>query len=702
MQPPWYLRRNVLVTDHQSPIFTHPFLHPKGHFMIFNIGYLILVTALILAAFGAVVGMVGGLRRDPRLARSSFHAVYAVTGLALIASIILWYALMTDQFQVLYVWNHSERALPGFYKFAALWGGQAGSLLFWTLLLSGFSAAVALVYRNKQQALMPFVNAVLLLTSLFFLVLLVFAANPFELVGFAPPDGRGLNPLLQNYWMVIHPVMLYLGYVGLAIPFAFAVGALLSKRLGKEWVRIVRRWTLIPWMFLSAGIIMGSQWAYMELGWGGYWAWDPVENASFLPWLTGTAFLHSVIIQEQRGILKVWNVVLIWLTYFLVILGTFTTRSGILESVHSFAQSDVGIYFLGFLTLVLIGFLWLLFDRLPLLRDEQQIDSFASREAAFLANNWLFAAIAFATLWGTFFPMFSEIITGNRISVAAPFFNKVNGPLFLLLFLLMGIGPLLGWRRTSLEAMRKQFTWPLAVSVLAGIGFAFFSRNPFPVIGIAICVFVTAAIVQEYVRGVLARIRTNDENALVAVGQLMRRNGRRYGGYIVHLGIVMIGVAIIGNEFYQHTTNVTLAPGESATLAGYQLVYNGLETDRQSNLTEFGARLIVHDADSGAMLGSILPRRNIYDKTPDMPTSEVGLRMTLLEDVYVVLNGWEEGGSTATFTMYVNPLTIWMWIGGLTLVLGTLIATWPHPARRQAQVSYAGAGAGVLRGDARA
>jgi cytochrome c-type biogenesis protein CcmF len=432
--------------------------------MIFNFGYLLLVTALVIALFGTFAGYWGGRKRSANLATSSFHAVYAVAALVLGAAVILWYGLLADQFQLAYVWNHSERALPFFYKFSALWGGQAGSLLFWTLLISVYSVAVAIAFRNKQAALMPFVNATMLVTSAFFLVLLVFSVNPFHQYGFKPADGQGLNPLLQNYWMVIHPVMLYIGWVGLSVPFAFAVASLLSKKLGNTWVRIVRRWTLIPWMFLSAGIIMGSQWAYMELGWGGYWAWDPVENASFLPWLTATAFLHSIVIQERRGMLKVWNLVLVWLTYVLVILGTFTTRSGILESVHSFAQSDVGPYFLGFLIIIVFGFLWLLFSRMPLLRSENSIDSVLSREAAFLANNWLFTGIAFAVLWGTFFPMFSEIITGQRISVAAPWFNKVTGPLFLLLFVMMGVGPLLGWRRTSVDMLRKQFTWPLVVS----------------------------------------------------------------------------------------------------------------------------------------------------------------------------------------------------------------------------------------------
>jgi cytochrome c-type biogenesis protein CcmF len=650
--------------------------------MIFNVGYLVLVTALLLSAFGAAAGYWAGRQRNAKLIQTSFHAVYAVAGLVLIAAAILWYGLLDDQFQLVYVWNHSERALPDFYKFSALWGGQQGSLLFWALILSGYSAVVAFANRQRHQVMMPYVNAVMLATSLFFLTLLVFAANPFEQVSFVPPDGQGLNPLLQNYWMVIHPVMLYLGYVGMAVPFAFAAGALLSKRLDNDWVRTVRRWTLIPWMFLSAGIIMGSQWAYMELGWGGYWAWDPVENASFLPWLTGTAFLHSIIIQEQRGILKVWNVVLIWLTYFLVILGTFTTRSGVLESVHSFAQSDVGPYFLGFMILVVFGFLWLLFDRLPLLRDEQPIDSFVSREAAFMANNWLFAGIAFATLWGTFFPMFSEILTGDRISVAAPFFNKVNGPLFLLLVILMGVGPLLGWRRTSRTALVKQFRWPVVVGVATGLAIGIIWRTPYPAIGLGVCAFVTATIVQEYVRGVQARRITAGENALVAMGRLWSRNGRRYGGYLVHFGIVLIGVAVIGNTFYQTTTNATVARGESVEIGRYQLLYSGLQNTREANRTEIGARIMILDRASGTQIGSIMPRRNLYDKTPDMPTSEVGLRMSPIEDVYVVLNGWEDGGATATFTFFINPLTMWMWLGGIVLVIGTLIAAWPHPTRR--------------------
>ncbi len=654
--------------------------------MIFDIGYFILITALLLAAFGVVAGFWGGRQRNASLVESSFHAVYAVAMLVLLAALILWYGLLTDKFQVNYVWNHSEKALPTFYKFSALWGGQAGSLLFWTLILSVYSIVVAITFRRKQLGQMPYVNAVLLMTSGFFLTLLVFAENPFKQSGFLPPDGQGLNPLLQNYWMVIHPVMLYTGYVGLTVPFAFAMGALFSKSLGNQWVRTVRRWTLIPWMFLGAGILMGSQWAYMELGWGGYWAWDPVENASFLPWLTATAFLHSIIIQERRGILKVWNVVLIACTYFLVILGTFTTRSGIIESVHSFARSSVGMYFLVFLVISIATFVWLVFDRFPLLRSENEIDSISSRESAFLVNNWLFTGLAFSTLWGTFFPMFSEILTGRRISVNAPWFNKVNGPLFLLLLLMMGIGPLLGWRRTSAEVLRKQLTWPVLAALVFAAIFAYFSPRLYPTIGLSVCVLVLATIIQEFVRGVIARRTITGENPVTALFNLMRRNGQRYGGYIVHLAIVMIGVAVIGNTFYQSTTNVNLTTNQSVKLAGYTLTFTGLESAHTSNRTEFTAHLAL-TGPKGQALGNVSPGRNIYDKNPDQPTSEVGLRMSPGDDIYVVLNGWKDDGSSATFTIFVNPLTIWMWIGGVVLILGTLICIWPNPARQEERMT---------------
>ncbi|MFN8445078.1 MAG: heme lyase CcmF/NrfE family subunit [Caldilineaceae bacterium] len=657
--------------------------------MIFQLGYLLLIIALVLSAYGTIAGYVGGRQRSGALVQSSFHAVYAVAALVWAAAAILWYGLLNDHFEVSYVWNHSERALPVFYKFVAIWGGQDGSLLFWTLLLGIFSVTVALFFRNSQTAMMPFVNATMLATSCFFLVVLVFATNPFKLYNFVPNDGQGLSPLLQNYWMVIHPVMLYLGMVGLTVPFAFAVAALASKKLGNEWVRTIRRWTLVPWMFLSAGILMGSQWAYMELGWGGYWAWDPVENASFLPWLTATAFLHSILIQERRGILKTWNMALIGATFSLSILGTFTTRSGMINSVHSFAQSSVGWYFMIFWALVSLGFLASVIVRSRLLRDETTIESGLSREAAFLANNWLFAGIAFATLFGTYYSVFSEILTGRKQTLAAPYFNQAVAPLFLFLLLLMGIGPLLGWRTTSMQSIRTQLTWPFAVAIVFAAVFSIFSPRFFPILGLSICVLVAATIVQEYWRGVVARRAAHpQENAFIALLNLMQRNGQRYGGYIVHLGIVLLGVAVIGNSFYQTTTQKNLAIGESVTLSGFTFTYNGLEGVRASNRDEYVANVTITEAGNpNRVIGMSQPKRNVYDKAPDAPTSEVGLVMRPSEDLYVVLNGWEGRGESATFTIYINPLTVWMWVGGIVIILGTLICIWPHPKLRPVAVA---------------
>ena len=371
--------------------------------MLLDLGFPVLALALVVALVGIVLAMIGARRDDLALVASARNAVLAVAALVLLAAVLLWIALLTDQFQFEYVASHVERDLSPFYKFSALWGGQAGSLLFWTLILSGYSAFAMIGFRNQHRQLMPYVIATLLTTSAFFLVIVIFAANPFKKLGFMPADGTGLNPLLQNYWMVIHPIGLYLGYVGMAVPFAFAVAALAAKQLGNTWISSIRRWTLVPWLFLSLGILMGSQWAYIELGWGGYWAWDAVENASLLPWLTATAFLHSIVIQERRGMLKVWNLVLVFLTYELVLIGTFITRSGVIESVHAFALSNVGPLFLGFIALSIFGFLWLLLDRLPLLRSDNELDSMLSRESGFLFNNVVFVGIAFATFFGTTF-----------------------------------------------------------------------------------------------------------------------------------------------------------------------------------------------------------------------------------------------------------------------------------------------------------
>ena len=532
-------------------------------------------------------------------------------------------------------------------------------------------------FRNQHRQLMPYVIATLLTTTAFFLVIVIFAANPFKKLGFVPADGTGLNPLLQNYWMVIHPIGLYLGYVGMAVPFAFGVAALATKQLGNTWIRSIRRWTLVPWLFLSLGILMGSQWAYIELGWGGYWAWDAVENASLLPWLTATAFLHSIVIQERRGMLKVWNLVLVFLTYELVLIGTFITRSGVIESVHAFALSNVGPIFLSFIALSIFGYLWLLLDRLPMLRSDNELDSMLSRESGFLFNNVVFVGIAFATFFGTTFPMFSELLTGNKISVAAPWFNKVNGPILIVLLILMGAGPLLGWRRSTREALRANFQWPLlATAAVPVLLFVLGIRDALPLVGFALCTFVLATIVQEFARGASARRRITGESWLRALINLTQKNQRRYGGYIVHLGIIMMALGIIGNTFFQLETQGTLKRGESLTIKNYVLTYQGLRQVAQPTHTEVLAPLMV--TRDGKNIGVVQPQKNLYFKTPDQPTSEVGLRIFPAEDLYAVLAGWEGNGESASFKVFVNPLMIFLWLGGLVLALGTLTSLWPH------------------------
>ena len=528
---------------------------------ITDIGYIAMILALVLSVYGFVVSLYGARRNMPDLIASGRNATYVVGALVLTAAITLWYALLTNQFQIEFIATHSERNLPTFYKISALWGGQAGSLTFWTLLLSGFAVAATWFFREEQPSLRPYVNAVLLGAIFFFVLVVLFAANPFEKLWrvngqivaavfqpagatlFRPADGQGLNPQLQNYWMVIHPVMLYLGFVGMTVPFAFAVAALASGQLGNTWIRLIRKWTLAPWVFLTIGVIMGSQWAYVELGWGGYWAWDPVENASLLPWLTATAFLHSIMIQERRGMLKVWNVVLIWLTWELTIFGTFLTRSGVIESVHSFALSPIGPMFAVFIVATLAAFLPLLIWRLPLLKSENQLDSVISRETAFLTGNLLFVVIMLATLLGTLFPTISEWVTGNKMSLNAPYFERVNGPIFLVLLILMGAAPLLAWRRSGSETLRRNFLIPIIAALVSlPLLFAFGVRNPAGFVGVGILTFVLAGIIQEYVRGMQARREATREPPATAMVNIVRRNGRRYGGYIVHIGVLLIAL----------------------------------------------------------------------------------------------------------------------------------------------------------------
>ncbi len=667
-----------------------------------DFGYIVLLIAFLITIYGIVVSVLAARRNDPALAASGRNTIYVVSALILIATLAVVYMLAIDDFSNEYVASHSERALPMFYKIATLWGGQSGSLLFWSFLLAIYSSAMVASLWKKEPKRGPWLVATLLGVQLFFLIISLFASNPFNrlwvladgnTIGavfrpagaslFIPADGTGLNPLLQNYWMVAHPVFLYLGYVGLSLPFAYATASLFSGELDDSWVKRVRIWNLLPWMFLTIGIILGSQWAYLELGWGGFWAWDPVENASLIPWLTATAFLHSIMIQEHRGMLKVWNMILAFLGFWLAIVGTFITRSGIIDSVHAFAISSIGPLFLAFIVVTFIGYLLLLWYRLPDLQSDAELDSLLSREAAFLYVNVLFVVAAFVTLFGTLFPIISEAVSNSKIAVNAPYFNKVDGPIFLGILLLMGIGPLLGWRRTSGEMLQKSLAVPVALALaVAGAVFIFVSRNWVPIVAWGLSALVLGTIIWEFYRGAAARHRSTGEGWLRALGNVMARNQRRYGGYLVHFGVVLMAFGMVGAVAFQHNLKISIPLNESVQLGGYTFTYTGLDQRKASNHDEVTATVVVTQGNRD--VSTLKPSMNFYysRSAKDMgPTTEVGLHTSVIEDVYVVLNGYENGGALAAFEIFVNPLMLWMWIGGLVMVFGSLFAMWPMKER---------------------
>ncbi len=640
-----------------------------------NIGSSALLFAFVAAIYAVGSALIGAHRAHQGLIRSAERATSGVFGLVSVAMVALLYALLAHDFQVQYVANVSNRAMSTFYVIAALWGGQEGSMLLWLWILTMYSALAVRQNRHRNREIMPYAVATLMTTALLFLTMLVLAEDPFRQAPTVPRDGQGLNPLLQHPLMVIHPPNLYLGFVGFVVPFAFAIGALASGRLDTQWIRSVRRWTLVAWLFLTVGILLGGQWAYVELGWGGYWAWDPVENASFMPWLTGTAFLHSIMIQEKKGMLKVWNMALIILTYTLSIFGTFLTRSGIISSVHAFAQSSLGPYFLLYLAGIIVLSLALLVKRLPQLRSDHRLESVISRESSFLFNNLFLVGIMFAVLWGTMFPIISEAIKGVKISVAAPFFNQVNLPLGLGLLFLSGVCPLIAWRKASIRNLRRNFLYPLTWScVTTAWLYAWGIRHVVALISLAVCLFVFGTIVSEFYRGTRARQATSGGNVLQAFASLIQKNRRRYGGYIVHLGMVLIFVGLTGSSAYQIEQNLVLKPGEHAVVGPFALQYDSLTRAVEPTYEAFIARLVV--SRNGQPLTVLFPEKRVYF-AQNQPTTEVALRTSLLEDLYVILAGFEPS-RTATFKVFVNPLVAWLWLGGLVIVLGTVIAIWPE------------------------
>jgi cytochrome c-type biogenesis protein CcmF len=674
------------------------------------LGQFALWAAFVLGLWAVTIAFSGRWRGRPELAATVVRSVYAVFACLVVASLALWKGLISHDFNIEYVAGYTSRNLPSYYIFSAFWAGQKGSLLLWAVVLSFFASLAQLLTSRRYAYLMPYVAGVTSAVVVFFVSVMLFGSNPFERLAFTPADGRGLNPQLQNVGMVIHPPMLYLGYISITIPFAFAVAALLSGRVDTGWIHAIRKWTLVSWLFLSIGITLGMWWAYVELGWGGYWAWDPVENASALPWFTMTAFLHSVMIQEKRGMLKRWNLGLIVATFLLSIFGTFITRSGVIASVHSFTQSNVGYFFLAFLVVAAVFSFTLLYTRWSLLKADVQLESMLSREAAFLFNNLLLVGIAFSVLWGTLFPILSEAVRGSKITVGPPFFNRVNIPLGLLLLGLTGVGPLIAWRRASPANLKRQFAAPgLSGMVTLLALLASGMRDFYALVALALAGFVAGTIVQEFWRGVRARRRMHGESVLLAFGRLIARNRRRYGGYLVHVGVLIYFVAFSGMAF-RRQMEATLKPGESVEMASpfghrYRLTHMGISQYEALNRVVSAATVeIVKDGrPAGIMTSEKRQHVDSFGRPTFEPSTEVGIRSGLQEDLYIVFAGAVNGTEEAVYRFTINPLVWWLWFGGFVLVLGGIVTMWPGggpviagPRRAQAgyEVTLAGAATG--------
>jgi cytochrome c-type biogenesis protein CcmF len=649
-----------------------------------TLGALSLLIAFCLAIYALAGSVVGALRKKPYLTLSAERAVTGVFLLLSLASGILVYALLTSDFRLAYVAARSNRAMPAVYKFAAWWGGQEGSLLLWSWLLSVYSAVVVFTNRRKFREMMPWVVATLMFTQIFFLTLNNFVEPPFQVLAVgkgvtAVQDGNGLNPLLQYWTMAIHPPMLYLGYVGFIVPFAFAMGSLITRQPGEQWIHTTRRWSLITWGFQSIGILLGAGWAYAVLGWGGYWGWDPVENASLLPWITATAFLHSVMMQEKKGMMKVWNMVLVSATYFLCIFGTFLTRSGVVSSVHAFAQSSLGSWFLGFLSVSILVTTFLILRRLDYLKSEAHLESVLSRESSFLFNNLILLASCFAVLWGTMFPVITEAVMGEKITVGAPFFNRVNVPIGLFLMLLTGVGPLIAWRRSSWESLKKAFRYPTALMILTMVGLAGAGvRHVYALISFGLCAFVAATIIMEFFKGAAAIAAKESRNFLLAMVELTHRNTRRYGGYMVHMGVVLMFIGFTGAAFNKDTTT-EVRVGDRVRLGVYELEVREVRDGGNENYQWQHA--VVGAYKNGEFLGVLAPERRVY-LASEQPTSEVAIRRRLNEDLYLNFAGISQTDpSKAILQAYVFPLVSWIWVGFWVLLLGTLVCLVPSKVR---------------------
>ncbi|MBI2333330.1 MAG: heme lyase CcmF/NrfE family subunit [Chloroflexi bacterium] len=680
--------------------------------MLPEFGYGVLLVGFIVTIYSGVAAIYGVQNKSAALVESARRAQLLTFPLISIAAATLIYLLVNNHFEVSFVYEVTSSSMPTYLKVTAWWGGQAGSLLFWAWLLAVFTSAVTIRKWNRDLEFLPWVIVVSSVTLAFFLGMVVFYENPFtrfwdvngEVIPslfspaagatvFTPQDGRGLNPLLRHPGMVIHPPMLYLGFVSFVIPYAFAMAALITGRTDDRWIRITRRWALWAWLFLSLGLVLGGRWAYDVIGWGGYWGWDPVEIAAFMPWLTGTAFLHSVMIQEKRGLLKHWNMILVILTYALVIFGTFLTRSGVLSSVHAFANSPIGPMFMAFVSLTLIASVALLIKRWPELKSETEMKSMLSREALFLLNNLLFMGILVVCFWGVISPLASELFTGTKITVGPPYYERATGPLFAGLLFLMAVAPLSAWGHSTLQTLGRAI-WKSALfaSVLTGVLVFTYTKNIYALIGFFLIALVLFATVHEFWRGTSARMKAQDENFFTSLGRLMGRNRRRYGGYIIHISMALMAIGILGIEIFQMETQGTIAAGESLELGEYRVEYRELaswdEFDAGVNYT----RSVLDIYENGVFIGKLYPRIDYYYDSQQNMTIP-GQHATLRDDLYILLVDWQPVSSEgATFKIYVNPLVNWLWIGSITFLLGVIFAAWPdrdpadEPVRRKVSV----------------
>jgi cytochrome c-type biogenesis protein CcmF len=640
------------------------------------LGHSSILLAFLIAFSGVVSPIIAARTGEERYLSIARYAIVGQFVLVTFAAFALIYGLIATDFSIKYVAFNTTRATPVYYRVTGLWGALEGSLLLWEWVLIIFAGITAWVYRDRHREMMPWVIMIFSIVSVFFLGVIGFLSNPFETMFPVPPDGRGLNPLLEDANMMTHPPLLYTGFVGLTVPFAFAMAALIVGKLDEAWILSTRRWTIIAWFFLTAGNLVGAWWSYHVLGWGGYWAWDPVENAAFMPWLPATAFLHSIQVQERRRMLKVWNLSLIIVAFSLTIFGTFLTRSGILSSIHAFSSGPVGGFFLGFLAFILVGSFGLLAYRADLLREQPELDSMVSRESAFLLNNIVLVSALFTIFLGTIFPLLSEAVAGVQVSVGAPYFNSVTVPLFLFLVFLMALGPMIAWRRASWDNLKRNFLWPATTALLLGLGlFIWKVRDFLPLLGFTLLAFVVFTILYDTALALRARKRIAGEGVIRGLITLARRNQRRYGGLTVHLGVVLIIMGIAGSMAYSIEREATLAVKQALDVGNYRIQFEGLKGSQQpTHFRVEGAFRVFHN---GADEGILNPALKFFP-TQQSPIGRAVHQSSLSEDIYLILSGFSElDRNQATLKVLVRPLVIWMWIGGFVIALGTLICIAP-------------------------